>query len=145
MPNSASYRTALEVEKELLKSLAEKEPTFAEISHYLSELVAAPLSCRLAVLWVCAQNHLTVSVLPSSPSQIPLYLSKCYPSRLRDCPLRRCRTSPVGCASQDQHSLPQIALSRECRMRSCSFAARQCLIYDVNYSSGRKAERRKSR
>lgn len=42
MPNSASYRTALEVEKELLKSLAEKEPTFAEISHYLSELVAAP-------------------------------------------------------------------------------------------------------
>lgn len=46
MPNPASYRTALEVEKELLKSLAEKEPTFAEISHYLSELVAPLLpSC----------------------------------------------------------------------------------------------------
>ncbi|GAQ45410.1 uncharacterized protein AtWU_10223 [Aspergillus tubingensis] len=47
MPNSASYRTALEVEKELLKSLAEKEPTFAEISHYLSEFRS---TCQNAIL-----------------------------------------------------------------------------------------------
>ncbi|RAL05568.1 uncharacterized protein BO80DRAFT_440347 [Aspergillus ibericus CBS 121593] len=42
-----TWQTALEVEKELLKSLAEKEPTFAEISHYLSEFRSA---CQNAVL-----------------------------------------------------------------------------------------------
>ncbi|GKZ97965.1 hypothetical protein AnigIFM59636_001789 [Aspergillus niger] len=47
MPNPASCRTALEVEKELLKSLAEKEPTFAEISHYLSEFRS---TCQNAIL-----------------------------------------------------------------------------------------------
>jgi hypothetical protein len=35
--DSHHYRTALEAEEKLLKSLAEKEPTFTEISHYLSE------------------------------------------------------------------------------------------------------------
>lgn len=34
-----SFRTALDAEKELFKTLAEKEPTFAGISHYLSLLV----------------------------------------------------------------------------------------------------------
>jgi GTP cyclohydrolase FolE2 len=33
------YRIALDIERELLKSLAEKEPTFAEISLQLSESV----------------------------------------------------------------------------------------------------------
>lgn len=36
-----SSRTALEAERELFKSLAEKEPTFVGISHYLSTLVFA--------------------------------------------------------------------------------------------------------
>lgn len=36
-----SCRTALEAERELFKSLAEKEPTFAGITHYLSMLVFA--------------------------------------------------------------------------------------------------------
>lgn len=35
----SSYRSALDTEKELFKTLAEKEPTFAGISHYLSLLV----------------------------------------------------------------------------------------------------------
>ena len=30
-------RTALDAERELLRCLAEKEPTFAEISHFLAE------------------------------------------------------------------------------------------------------------
>nr|XP_001398361.2 hypothetical protein ANI_1_180154 [Aspergillus niger CBS 513.88] len=42
-----TWQTALEVEKELLKSLAEKEPTFAEISHYLSEFRS---TCQNAIL-----------------------------------------------------------------------------------------------
>ncbi|PWY85745.1 hypothetical protein BO94DRAFT_467471 [Aspergillus sclerotioniger CBS 115572] len=42
-----TWQTALEVEKELLRSLAEKEPTFAEISHFLSEFRSA---CQNAVL-----------------------------------------------------------------------------------------------
>jgi hypothetical protein len=37
MSDSHHYRTALEAEGKLLKSLAEKEPTFTDISHYLSE------------------------------------------------------------------------------------------------------------
>ncbi|KAF7596316.1 hypothetical protein BBP40_002460 [Aspergillus hancockii] len=41
------YRIALDIERELLKSLAEKEPTFAEISHYLSELREG---CQNAIL-----------------------------------------------------------------------------------------------
>lgn len=40
------YRIALDIEGELLKSLAEKEPTFAEISHYLSESVYLHLVTR---------------------------------------------------------------------------------------------------
>lgn len=39
-----SFRIALEAEGELFKSLAEKEPTFAGISHYLSLLVFLSLS-----------------------------------------------------------------------------------------------------
>ena len=39
-----SSRIALEAEGELFKSLAEKEPTFAGISHYLSLSVFLPLS-----------------------------------------------------------------------------------------------------
>jgi hypothetical protein len=35
--DSHHYRTALEAEGKLLKSLAEKEPTFTEIFHYLFE------------------------------------------------------------------------------------------------------------
>jgi hypothetical protein len=48
------YRPALEVEKELLKNLAEKEPTFAEISYNISESV---LFCVLSQLfqYCCAQ------------------------------------------------------------------------------------------
>ncbi|EIT72575.1 hypothetical protein AFCA_000565 [Aspergillus flavus] len=42
-----TWQIALDIEGELLKSLAEKEPTFAEISHYLSELRAA---CQNAIL-----------------------------------------------------------------------------------------------
>ncbi|PWY70230.1 hypothetical protein BO70DRAFT_343761 [Aspergillus heteromorphus CBS 117.55] len=42
-----TWQTALEVEKELLRSLAEKEPTFAEISHYLTEFRSA---CQDAIL-----------------------------------------------------------------------------------------------
>ncbi|RAK73438.1 uncharacterized protein BO72DRAFT_244552 [Aspergillus fijiensis CBS 313.89] len=42
-----TWQTALNLEKELLKSLAEKEPTFAEISHHLSELRSA---CQNAIL-----------------------------------------------------------------------------------------------
>ncbi|GIJ85525.1 hypothetical protein Asppvi_004384 [Aspergillus pseudoviridinutans] len=41
------WQTALEAEGKLLKSLAEKEPTFTEISHYLSEFRAA---CQNAIL-----------------------------------------------------------------------------------------------
>lgn len=40
-----SSRTALDAERELIKSLAEKEPTFAGISHYLS------MSVFTTVLW----------------------------------------------------------------------------------------------
>ena len=43
--NCVSSRTALEAERELFKSLAEKEPTFAGISHYLS------MSVFTTVLW----------------------------------------------------------------------------------------------
>ncbi|OJJ87176.1 uncharacterized protein ASPGLDRAFT_119491 [Aspergillus glaucus CBS 516.65] len=42
-----TWQTALEAERELFKSLAEKEPTFAGISHYLSILRAA---CQNAIL-----------------------------------------------------------------------------------------------
>ncbi|RHZ52327.1 uncharacterized protein CDV56_106298 [Aspergillus thermomutatus] len=42
-----AWQTALEAEGKLLKSLAEKEPTFTEISHYLSEFRAA---CQTAIL-----------------------------------------------------------------------------------------------
>ncbi|KAL2814613.1 hypothetical protein BJX63DRAFT_431267 [Aspergillus granulosus] len=42
-----AWQSALEVEKELLKSLADKEPTFAEISHHISELRS---SCQNAIL-----------------------------------------------------------------------------------------------
>ncbi|PYH99463.1 hypothetical protein BO71DRAFT_479525 [Aspergillus ellipticus CBS 707.79] len=42
-----TWQTALEVERELLRSLAEKEPTFAEISHYLTEFRSA---CQNAIL-----------------------------------------------------------------------------------------------
>ncbi|EAW24101.1 uncharacterized protein NFIA_036730 [Aspergillus fischeri NRRL 181] len=42
-----AWQTALEAEGKLLKSLAEKEPTFTEISHYLSEFRAA---CQNAIL-----------------------------------------------------------------------------------------------
>lgn len=42
-----TWQIALDIEKELLKSLAEKEPTFTEISHYLSELRAA---CQNAII-----------------------------------------------------------------------------------------------
>ncbi|KAF9890940.1 hypothetical protein FE257_005197 [Aspergillus nanangensis] len=41
------YRNALDAEKELLKSLAEKEPTFAEITQFLSVFRAA---CQNAIL-----------------------------------------------------------------------------------------------
>ncbi|KAL3465803.1 hypothetical protein BJX64DRAFT_43533 [Aspergillus heterothallicus] len=42
-----AWQSALEVEKELLKSLAEREPTFAEISHHISKLRTA---CQNAIL-----------------------------------------------------------------------------------------------
>ncbi|KAI9374907.1 hypothetical protein BJX61DRAFT_224970 [Aspergillus egyptiacus] len=42
-----AWQSALKVEQELLKSLAEKEPTFAEISHNISELRNA---CQNAIL-----------------------------------------------------------------------------------------------
>jgi hypothetical protein len=42
-----AWQTALESEGKLLKSLAEKEPTFTEISHYLSEFRAA---CQNAII-----------------------------------------------------------------------------------------------
>ncbi|GIK00485.1 hypothetical protein Aspvir_004510 [Aspergillus viridinutans] len=42
-----AWQTALEAEGKLLKSLAEKEPTFTEISHYLSEFRTA---CQNAIL-----------------------------------------------------------------------------------------------
>ncbi|KAJ9263995.1 hypothetical protein DTO021C3_7339 [Paecilomyces variotii] len=41
-----AWQTALHSEKELLKALAEKEPTFAEITHFLSEFRA---SCQNAI------------------------------------------------------------------------------------------------
>lgn len=44
-------RSALTVERDLLKNLAEKEPTFAEISHNISELVLYP-----CVLLLVARN-----------------------------------------------------------------------------------------
>lgn len=44
-------RSALTVERDLLKNLAEKDPTFAEISHNISELVL--YSC---VLLLVARN-----------------------------------------------------------------------------------------
>lgn len=37
--NITAFRTALNAERELLRCLAEKEPTFAEISQLLSEYV----------------------------------------------------------------------------------------------------------
>ena len=37
--NIMAFRTALNAERELLRCLAEKEPTFAEISQLLSEYV----------------------------------------------------------------------------------------------------------
>ncbi|KAL4883293.1 hypothetical protein BJY04DRAFT_30281 [Aspergillus karnatakaensis] len=42
-----AWQSALDIEKELLKNLAEKEPTFAEISHNISELRNA---CQNAIL-----------------------------------------------------------------------------------------------
>ncbi|KAL5342956.1 hypothetical protein BJX70DRAFT_409232 [Aspergillus crustosus] len=42
-----AWQSALDIEKELLKTLAEKEPTFAEISHHISELRS---SCQNAIL-----------------------------------------------------------------------------------------------
>ncbi|KAL2852912.1 hypothetical protein BJY01DRAFT_259510 [Aspergillus pseudoustus] len=42
-----AWQSALEVEKKLLKSLADKEPTFAEISHHTSTLRSA---CQNAIL-----------------------------------------------------------------------------------------------
>ncbi|KAL3446264.1 hypothetical protein BJX65DRAFT_279892 [Aspergillus insuetus] len=42
-----AWQSALEVEKELMKSLADKEPTFAEISHIISELRS---TCQNAIL-----------------------------------------------------------------------------------------------
>ncbi|EAW12549.1 uncharacterized protein ACLA_009720 [Aspergillus clavatus NRRL 1] len=42
-----TWQSALEAERKLMKSLAEKEPTFAEISHFLSEFRAA---CQSAIL-----------------------------------------------------------------------------------------------
>ncbi|PKY05431.1 hypothetical protein P168DRAFT_340809 [Aspergillus campestris IBT 28561] len=41
------YRTAFDAEKQLLHCLAEKEPTFAEISHFLSEFRTACLNAIL--------------------------------------------------------------------------------------------------
>ncbi|PLB51863.1 hypothetical protein P170DRAFT_433748 [Aspergillus steynii IBT 23096] len=37
-----TWQIALDAERELLKSLADKEPTFTAISHYLSESVSLP-------------------------------------------------------------------------------------------------------
>lgn len=42
-----AWQTALEAEGKLLKSLAEKEPTFTEIFHYLFEFRAA---CQNVIL-----------------------------------------------------------------------------------------------
>ncbi|KAE8146172.1 hypothetical protein BDV25DRAFT_55280 [Aspergillus avenaceus] len=42
-----TWQIALDIERELVKSLAEKEPTFAEITHYISEFRAACLNAIL--------------------------------------------------------------------------------------------------
>lgn len=90
-----SCRTALDIEKELFKTLAEKEPTFAGISHYLSLLVY--VGPYLAA-WPGFVAPLTM--------QVPWSLSGCYASRLRNGSLNRCGIPALGRASQDQQPVP---------------------------------------
>lgn len=97
-----SIRVALDAERELLRCLAEKEPTFAEISHFLAESV-------LRLIYARVQPFLTLRTL-----KVPFRLSKRHPPRLRCRPRYRCGGSSVGCAPEIKYPVPQVAISREC-------------------------------
>lgn len=66
-------RNALDAEREISRCLAEKEPTFAEISHFLLKLVSIVLLCALA-LWsnirTCA-GFVMLARTPFSSISIP--------------------------------------------------------------------------
>lgn len=104
-------RTALEAEKELLKNLAEKEPTYTGITHFLSELVIFLMDRLFLFVFLVARSarmFLRMSLTFSGRFQISCGLPECYTPGLRNRPFHRRGRSLVGCASQNQYSVSQV-------------------------------------